>query len=114
MRDFISAMDITNSMLSSAMKLDLDAESALKDSEAIAWLDMAPEYLKSKGVKDSNDARKRYVDLDPDVKKAREVKAKTEAIVSFLKNKLQIFRCAHDDVKKIGYGDQQFTANEGF
>ena len=107
-------MDLTNTMLTSAVKLDLDAASALKDAEAVAWLDNATPFLSSKGIKDSAEARKRYVDYDPDVKDAREVKAKTEALVAFLKNKLQIFRCAHDDVKKISYVDQGLTNYEGF
>jgi hypothetical protein len=114
MRDFIDAMDITNLMLMNAMKLDIDAKTALDTAEAIAYLDKATPFLKERGTKESDGSRRMYVDIDEDVIKAKETKAKTEALVSFLKNKLQIFRYCHDDVKKIGYADQQMTGFEGF
>ena len=114
MQDFIQAIDLTNIMLMSAVKLDLDAKSALSSAEAIAYLDLAEEYLKSKDIKPTDNSKKMYMQIDPEVLKARDTKAKTEALVVFLKNKLQIFRYCHDDVKKIGYADQQMTGFEGY
>ena len=67
-----------------------------------------------KQIKISAEARKKYIDIDSDVLEARRVKAKTVALVTFLKNKMYIFRHAHDAVKKIGYGDKQVTTWEGF
>lgn len=114
MRDFINAIDITNLMLMNAIKLDLDAKAALQTTEAIAYLDRARDYLKEKGIRESDGSKRMYVDIDEDVLKAKETKAKTEALVTFLKNKLQVFRYCHDDVKKIGYADQQMTNFEGY
>ena len=114
MQDFINAIDITNVMLMSAIRLDLDAKSALSTAEAIAYLDKASDYLKTKGIKETADARKMYVNIDSDVLLAKDMKARTEAIVVFLKNKLQVFRYCHDDVKKIGYADQGMTGFEGY
>jgi len=114
LRDFISAMDLTSSMLSRATKSNLDAKSNLDKTRAIAYLDKAEDYCKEKGIKMSNGVREAYVDLDEDVIRAKEIYAATEAMVTFLKNKWQAFRNAHDDVKKIAYSDTNSTNFEGF
>jgi len=113
-RDFIMAYDFTNTMLASAMRMQGIAESSLKAYQAIAYFEKAPEYLESKLVKDSNAARERYVPMDADVQHAEKVKAQTEAMVTFLKNKLYEFRAAHEAVKKIAYsGEYGDSPHEG-
>lgn len=102
-RDFIVAMDLTGDMLAQAIRDDLKASAAVKEAEAIAYFDRAPDYLKAKSIKDSSEAKKMYIPLDPDYQVALDKKAKTEALVALLKNKLQEFRCAHDSVKKMAY-----------
>ena len=67
LRDFIMAYDFTNTMLASAMRMHGIADSALRNAEAIAYFENAPTYLESKGVKDSDAARKRYVPMDQEV-----------------------------------------------
>jgi len=114
LRDFINAMDLTSSMLSKATKANLDAKANLDKARAIAYLDKAEDYCKEKNIKMSNGIREAYVDLDDDVIRAKEVYAASEAMVTFLKNKYQAFRCAHDDVKKISFNDTQGTGFEGF
>ena len=114
LRDFIIALDITSTALARAIQYDIEAKAMLEEAEAIAYLDRASDYLASKGSKDNVEARKMYVQLDPDVKVAAETKAKTEALAALLKNKLQVFRMAHDDVKKIVYGQMDLTPYEGF
>jgi hypothetical protein len=113
LRDFIEGQDIAGAMLAKAVQADIRAKSRLEQAEAIAYLDKAPDYLKERNIKDSSEARKRYVDIDPDVIEAKDNKAKTEALVALLKNKLSILRQAHDDLKKILYGDQYMTPYEG-
>lgn len=105
LRDFIMAIDVTNNLLARAIKSDLQADAALKQAEAIAFLDNAIDYLKDRGIKDTAEARKRYIPIDENVMRAAEIKAQTEAMVSFLKNKMFEFRLAHDDVKKIAYSN---------
>ena len=104
-RDFIVAFDLTNSLLARAVRTDLRADSFLKQSEAIAYLDRAGPFLKEKGIKDTAEARKRYVPMDPDVLTAHDAKARTAAMLVFLKNKLSEFRYAYDAVKKIAYSN---------
>ena len=114
LRDFLVAYDCTNILHAKAMKLFANADSALETAEAIAYFENAPEYLESKGVKDTDAARKRYVPLDTGVQQAKDARAKAEAMCSMLRNKMQEFRLAHDDVKKIAYaGDYNDSPNEG-
>ena len=114
LRDFIMAMDITSSMLSKAVKANLEAKSKLEKAKAIAYLDRSTDYCKNNDIKLSNGVREMYVDIDPDVIAAKEKFAASEAMVTFLKNKYQAFRCAHDDVKKISFNEVQGTGFEGF
>ena len=114
LRDFIIGYDVTNSMLSTAVRCEIEAKAALDRARAIAYLDRAQTYCKDNGIKISNGVREQYVELDPDVAIARNLYAKSTAMVTFLKNKLQEFRMAHDDVKKMAYSDSYQTPNEGF
>lgn len=113
LRDFIEAQDIASNMLAAATYKDIQAKQRLEQLESIAYLDKAATYLNSKGIKDTSEARKQYISIDPDVITAADEKAQTEALVLLLKNKLSILRQAHDDVRKIAYGDTQMTAYEG-
>jgi hypothetical protein len=114
LRDFIMAYDLTNMMLAEAIRYDIETKTAFDAARSIAYLDRAGDYLSKRNIKDSAESRKQYVDVDPDVQKAADLRAKTEALVAFLKNRLQSFRLAHDDVKKMAYTDQYQTPNEGF
>jgi hypothetical protein len=101
-------------MLSNVIKAEIKADAFLETARAIAYLDRAGDYLKNRGIKDTSEARKQYVEIDDDVHAAIDLKAKATAMVTFLKNKLQTFRCAHDDIKKMVYADSYKTPNEGF
>jgi len=105
LRDFIMAIDVTNALLAQAVRTDLRADAYSKQSEAIAFMDKASAAVVASGLRDSAEARKKYVPMDPDVVDAAEAKAKTAAMVIFLKNKLLEFRLAHDDVKKMAYSN---------
>lgn len=113
LRDFIEGQDVAGQLLARAVQADIKAKAKLEQAEAIAYLDYASDYLKSKSIKDSSEARKRYVDIDSSVLEAKDNKARTEALVSLMKNKLSVLRQAHDDLKKILYGDQHMTGFEG-
>jgi hypothetical protein len=113
LRDFIEGQDVAGALLAKAVQADIKAKARLEQAEAIAYLDKASDYLKERNIKDSSEARKRYVDVDPDVMTAKDNKAKTEALVSLMKNKLSVLRQAHDSLKKILYGDSNMTNWEG-
>ena len=114
LRDFILAYDVTNTMFANAVRCELEAKAELDRAKAIAYLDRAGDYCKENDIKISNGVREQYREIDPDVIAAKSVHAKSKAMVVFLQNKMQEFRMAHDDVKKMAYSDSYQTPNEGF
>lgn len=113
LKDFIEGQDVAGAMLARAIREDGRMKARLDQAKAIAYLDRAAEYLKAKDIKLTDESRKRYVDIDDDVMIAADSKAQTEALVALLKNKLSVLRQAHDDLKKILYGDPHMTQWEG-
>lgn len=113
LRDFIEGQDVAGQLVAKAIQADIKAKARLERAEAIAYLDRAGDFLASKNIKDSSEARKRYIDIDEDVIAAKDHKAMTEALVSLMKNKQSILRQAHDDLKKVLYGDTHMTPYEG-
>lgn len=115
LKDFIIGIDITINLLAKAVRDESRASTKLKQVEAEAYFDRAQDFLKNKGVRESSEAKKMYVSMDPEVLTAADEKAKLEAVLTLLKNKLQELRIAHDSVKKIAYsGDYSNSPNEGF
>ena len=113
LQNYIMGQDCAATLLAKAMQADSRAKAKVEQHEAIAYLEKAKDYLESKGIKDTSEARKQYVNIDQDVLKYKDEKARTEALVSLLKSKLSQLRQAHDDLKKIAYGDQNLTPYEG-
>ena len=113
LQDFIIGQDVAANLLAHAMKNDSRAKAQVEKLEAVAYLEKAKAYLDTRGIKDTSEARKQYVCLDEDVLKAKDHRAFTEALVALLKGKLSQLRQAHDDLKKIAYGDQNMTPYEG-
>jgi hypothetical protein len=113
LRDMIVGQDVAANLLAKAIQADSRAKTTLERAEAIAYLDRAQDYLTSKGIKDTNESRKQYVCIDSDVLDAKEQRSRTEAMVVYLKSVLSQLRQAHDDLKKITYGDNNMTPYEG-
>jgi len=113
LRDFIEGQDIAGSLVARAIREDARAKARLEQAEAMAYLDKATDWLKSRGIKESSEARKQYIDIDEDVVAAKDKKAQTEALVFLMKSKQSVLRQAHDDLKKILYGDSHLTPYEG-
>ena len=112
-QDFSIAYDIASNMMYEAMCKDMQADSALKVAESIAYLENAKEYLDAHSIKDTSEARKQYVPIDPEVRTAADRKAQTTAVVSFLKHQLIQFKMAIESTKKIAYGDMFMSPEEG-
>lgn len=113
LRDFIQGQDVAINLYARAVKADAKAKARLEYVESIAYLENAKAYLEARGIKDTSEARKQYVNVDPDVITAKDAKAQTEALVILLKGKCQELRMAHDDLKKITYADTHMTDFEG-
>ena len=113
LRDFIIGQDVATALLAKAIKADAKAKAKLEYQQSIAYLENAKVYLEAKGIKDTSEARKQYVDIDPEVVDAKDRKAQTEALVVLLKGKCAELRQAHDDLKRITYSDMNLTPYEG-
>jgi hypothetical protein len=113
LKDMIVGQDVAANLLAKAIQADSRAKTSLERAEAIAYLDRAKDYLETKGIKDTSEARKQYVNIDSDVLNAKDQRSKTEALVVYLKSVLSELRQAHDDLKKITYGDNNMTPYEG-
>jgi hypothetical protein len=113
LQDFIIGQDVAANLLAQAIQRDSKAKARLDYVESIAYLEKAKEYLEQHGIKDTSEARKQYVNVNQDVRDAKDVRASTEALVVFIKARLGELRQAHDDLKKIVYGDQNLTSYEG-
>lgn len=100
-RDFVIAYDISSMMLARALQAELQAKSAVEEAEAIAFLDRAPDFFKAREEKATVEAKKAYVALDPDVKAAKDVYARSVATVSLLKAKVSEFREAISLVRTL-------------
>lgn len=113
LRDFIQGQDVAITLLARAITLDGKAKARLDYVESIAYLENAKAYLDAKGIKDTSEARKQYVNIDPDVVAAKDKRAQTEALVVLLKGKISELKQAHDDLKKVTYADTNMTDYEG-
>lgn len=113
LRDFIQGQDVATTLYARAVKADAKAKARLEYVESIAYLENAKAYLDTKGIKDTSEARKQYVNIDPDVMDAKDQKAQTEALVILLKGKCSELRQAHDDLKRITYDTSNQTGWEG-
>lgn len=113
LQDFIKGQDVAITLYAKAVKADAKAKARLEYVESIAYLENAKAYLETKGIKDTSEARKQYVNIDPDVLEAKDQKAQTEALVILLKGKVSELKQAHDDLKKVTYADVNMTDYEG-
>lgn len=113
LRDFIQGQDVATFLLAKAIASDAKAKARLEYVESIAYLENAKAYLDAKGIKDTSEARKQYVNIDPDVVTAKDRRAQTEALVVLLKGKVSELKQAHDDLKKVVYADANMTDYEG-
>jgi hypothetical protein len=113
LRDFIQGQDVATTLYAKAVKADAKAKARLEYVESIAYLENAKAYLEAKGIKDTSEARKQYVNIDSDVVEAKDQKAQTEALVILLRGKISELKQAHDDLKKVTYADANMTDYEG-
>lgn len=113
LRDFILGQDAAQTLLARAVQADAKAKAAVEYAQSIAYLENAKPYLDAKSIKDTSEARKQYIDIDPAVMDAKDNKARTEALVVLLKGKVGELRQAHDDLKKMTYADANMTDYEG-
>lgn len=109
--DFLVAQDVTSTAISQSVYYENKAKALLDEMRSTAFFERAENYLKSKGLKITAEARKQYIDLDPDVIAAKDVYARCLATSELFKNRLWAFKYAHSDAQQMK--KQGMTAYEG-
>ena len=113
LKDFIIAFDLASNALASAMVCEADAKAALEQIKGEAYMDRAAPYLTQNSMKESDAARKVYVDIDEEVVKAKEVLSIASSYVNLFRNKTTTFRYAYEAIKKIYYSNNNDMPFEG-
>lgn len=114
-QDFIIAYDVTNNLLSTMTGIYNMSEILKDTAEANAFMTRATPYLESVNQKDTVEAKKQFIALDPIVQRATMLNKEAERLMQSLRIKLQTFRMAHDAVKKMAYtSDNNNSGFEGF
>lgn len=101
MREFLNAKELASSFYCRLMYDYEQSKNKAREAQAIAYLEKADEYLKEKNIKSTDEAKKQYVQIDPDYKAAKDRQDMVEALMTLMQNKVKKFQDAHDDVKKI-------------
>lgn len=101
MQHFLEAFSLAASF-SAKITHELEkAKDASKRARAVAHLRTAHEWLAANGKKVTESACEQYVEMDHDYAQARELEAYLKALSEYLEKKVELFKAAHDDVKKI-------------
>jgi hypothetical protein len=101
MQEFLRAKDIVSSYHAKVMFEYEQARDASNKAKSIAYLERAPQWLEQRSRKVTEEACKRYSEMDQDYLAAREIESYLKSLLAFLTHKLDKFQCAHDDAKKI-------------
>ncbi len=106
MQTFLEAFEKVARIGIEAHRLLDGAKNEVNHQEALAKLERAPLYFEVNGtckggVKDSGALRETYLSLDGQYLAAKERVDMLTALVKFLDNKLDAYKMAHDDSKKI-------------
>lgn len=101
MREFLNAKELASSFYCRLMYDFEQAKNKAREKAALAYLEKSEFYLKEKGIKSTDEAKKQYIQIDPEYKVAKDRQDQMEALMTLMQNKVKKFQDAHDDVKKI-------------
>lgn len=101
MQELLEAFNIASHLAARVVHEYELARDNAKRARAIAHLEAGPQWLIAQGRKVTESACEQYVEMDADYIKAREREAYLKALLELLENKIQYFRSAHDDAKRI-------------
>jgi hypothetical protein len=107
MREFLYAKEMASSYYCKLMFEHEQARNKAKEAAAIAYLERSEVYLKERGVKSTDESKKQYIQIDVTYKKAKDKQDMYEALMILMRNKVDKFQAAHDDVKKIYDGTRE-------
>lgn len=101
MREFLKAKELVSSIYS---KLILDYERAKNETKkqyALAYLERSQDYIKARSLKDTDETKKQYVQIDNHYQKAKDEEDALRAMITLIGNKVDKFQNAYEATKKI-------------
>jgi hypothetical protein len=101
MRDFLKAKELATSYTAKLMFQYEQARNETKRQYALAYLERSQAYIKEKGLKDTDETKKQYVQIDASYQKAKDAEDMFAALLELLSQKISTFERAHDDARKI-------------
>ncbi len=101
MREFLKAKELASSYYCRLLFDYEQAKNRTKTEFALAYLERSEDYIKTRGLKATDETKKQYVAIDASYNKAKDTEDRLKALVTLLGNKLDKFQSAHDDAKKI-------------
>jgi len=101
MREFLKAKEVTSSYYCKLMYQYEQAKNKTKIEFALSYLERSQGYIKANGLKDTDETKKQYVQIDAAYNAAKDNEDMLKALVTLMGNKVDKFQSAHDDVKKI-------------
>lgn len=101
MKEFLKAKELSSSYYS---KLILDYERAKNETKkqyALAYLERSQDYIKARGLKDTDETKKQYVSIDNGYQQAKDTEDMLKALVTLMGNKVDKFQNAYEATKNI-------------
>lgn len=106
MQQMLKAKDLAANYLSRVTYEYEKAKDQSRRKSSLAYLEKASDYLLKRGRKITEEACKRYAEIDEEYLKARDNEIYYKVLTEYMKMKLDYFSNAHDDAKKI-YGESE-------
>jgi hypothetical protein len=101
MKEFLKAKELTSSFYSGLL-LDFErAKNETKKQAALAYLERSQDYIKARGLKDTDETKKQYINLDAGYQQAKDKEDMLRALCTLMGNKVDKFQNAYEATKKI-------------
>jgi hypothetical protein len=107
MEQFLRAKELASSYFCKAVFEYEQVRDEVKKRAAIAYLEKAPSALEKTGRKPTDEACKRFVEMDEEYLQSRQKEAYYKSLTEFLRQKMEAFQAAHDDAKAIYRGSTE-------
>lgn len=101
MKEFLKAKETCSSYYCRLIYDHEQAKNRTKTEYALSYLERSQVYIREKGLKDTDETKKQYVQIDEAYMKAKDIEDMLKALVTLMGNKVDKFQSAHDDAKKI-------------
>lgn len=112
LRDFLRAIEAASRLHAKSLFDYEKAKDRTASMRSIAILDKAPEGLRDRELRVTEENVKQFAVQDENYINAREAESYWKAMSTYIENRLRKYEKAHDDVKKL-IADSRYSGNGG-